>query len=283
MTTPQDAPIPLEDLFNDILGKAMRGLGLSTAEIARTAGIPGHKVQAVLDGAFDAAVVMALAPELGLHGPSLVALAEGRWQPAVSTIPGLSGFNSPYPGMTVNAYLAWDQVSGDALVFDTGTDASKILEAIEQRELQARAVFLTHTHRDHVMDLERLLKALPGVPVHVGRGEPIDGAASVDDGNRFSFNGLSVEARLTSGHSVGGMTYVVTGLSRPVAVVGDALFAGSMGGGMISWHEALENNRARLFTLPDETIVCPGHGPVTTIGEEKLHNPCYPEFKGQGG
>jgi glyoxylase-like metal-dependent hydrolase (beta-lactamase superfamily II) len=61
--------------------------------------------------------------------------------------------------------------------------------------------------------------------------------------------------------------------------VGDALFAGSMGGGMVSWEQALRTNRAQLFSLPDDTIVVPGHGPLTTIGEEKAHNPFYPEFK----
>jgi len=90
---------------------------------------------------------------------------------------------------------------------------------------------------------------------------------------------LHVKALATSGHSVGGITYLISGLERPVAVVGDALFAGSMGGGMVSYADALENNRIKLMTLPDETIVCPGHGPMTTISQEKAHNPFFPEFK----
>jgi glyoxylase-like metal-dependent hydrolase (beta-lactamase superfamily II) len=57
------------------------------------------------------------------------------------------------------------------------------------------------------------------------------------------------------------------------------MFAGSMGGGMISWADALRTNREKIFTLPDETLLCPGHGPLTTVGEEKRHNPFYPEFK----
>ena len=72
---------------------------------------------------------------------------------------------------------------------------------------------------------------------------------------------------------------MVEGLERPVAIVGDALFAGSMGGGMVSWSDALANNRAKLFSLPDDTVICPGHGPMSSIGEEKAHNPCYPEYK----
>jgi glyoxylase-like metal-dependent hydrolase (beta-lactamase superfamily II) len=78
---------------------------------------------------------------------------------------------------------------------------------------------------------------------------------------------------------VGGITYVITGLAKPVAIVGDALFAGSMGGGMISWGDALETNRKQIFTLADDTVLCPGHGPMTTVAEEKSHNPFYPEFR----
>ena len=71
------------------------------------------------------------------------------------------------------------------------------------------------------------------------------------------------------------MSYVITGLAKPLVIAGDAIFAGSMGGGMVSYTEALETGRAGLMTLPDETVVCPGHGPLTTIGEEKRHNPFF--------
>ena len=82
---------------------------------------------------------------------------------------------------------------------------------------------------------------------------------------------------MTSGHSPGGMTYVVMGLERPIAVVGDSLFAGSMGGGNVSYEDAIRNNREKILNLPDETIVCPGHGPLTTVGKEKRENPFFAE------
>ena len=71
------------------------------------------------------------------------------------------------------------------------------------------------------------------------------------------------------------MTYVIEGLKRPVAIVGDSLFAGSMGGGSVSYEDALQNNLKKILTLPDETMLCPGHGPMTTVGEEKVHNPFF--------
>ena len=76
-----------------------------------------------------------------------------------------------------------------------------------------------------------------------------------------------------------GITYLIEGMTSPIAVVGDAIFAGSMGGGMVSYTEALQNNREKILTLPDNTVLCPGHGPLTTVGQEKEHNPFYPEFK----
>ena len=88
----------------------------------------------------------------------------------------------------------------------------------------------------------------------------------------------SLVAKHTHGHSVGGMTYVIDGLEKPVAVVGDAIFAGSMGGGMISYEDALRTNREKIMTLPNDTILCPGHGPLTTVCEEKQSNPFFPEF-----
>lgn len=84
-----------------------------------------------------------------------------------------------------------------------------------------------------------------------------------------------MRALATSGHTKGGTTYFVTGLARPVAAVGDAMFAGSMGGGNVSYEDALRNNVEKILALPDETLILPGHGPVATVGEQKLHNPFF--------
>ena len=94
------------------------------------------------------------------------------------------------------------------------------------------------------------------------------------DGATFHLGKLRVETRRTSGHAVGGTTFVVTGLERALAFIGDALFSGSMGGApRRAWDEALNGLRQQILTLPEETILCPGHGPLTTVAEEKIHNP----------
>jgi glyoxylase-like metal-dependent hydrolase (beta-lactamase superfamily II) len=109
--------------------------------------------------------------------------------------------------------------------------------------------------------------------------EPWDGAERFDAGHEFSLGGLRIETKQTSGHSRGGITYIIHGLDERVAIVGDALFASSMGGGMVSWAEALATNRRYILSNPDNTVICPGHGPMTTVGQEKAHNPFYPEYK----
>ena len=91
----------------------------------------------------------------------------------------------------------------------------------------------------------------------------------------FRLGKIDIEARYTWGHSPGGMTFVCTGLARPVAIVGDSMFAGSMGGGSVSYKDAVQNNFEKILTLADETIICPGHGPMTSVAEEKKHNPFF--------
>jgi len=273
-------PIPLEDLFNDVIAKSMRGLGLNDAELAAKAGIPAEAVAAAKAGTIDDAVLLKLAPHLNLDGPSLVTMAHGAWQPAAVKVRGLAQFNTTYHDMTVNAYVVWDPETKNAVAFDTGADASPMIEFIEKNGLNLSLIFLTHTHPDHILDLKKL-SADGSVTAFVHERESCAGAKTFVLGETecWESGGLKIEPRSTWGHSKGGITYVVSGLERPIAIVGDALFASSMGGGMVSYADALATNRKEIFTFPDNTVICPGHGPLTTVGEEKAHNPFYPEFK----
>jgi glyoxylase-like metal-dependent hydrolase (beta-lactamase superfamily II) len=180
--------------------------------------------------------------------------------------------------MTVNAYVVYDAGTGRAAAFDTGADCDGMLEFVKAKGLTVEVILLTHVHGDHVFDLDRL-KAGTGAVAWVSGRETLVGAEAFGDGKMWTVGGLRIEARRTSGHARGGTTFVVSGLAQGAAVVGDALFAGSMGGGMVDYGEALRTNREGIFTLPDETILCPGHGPLSTVGEEKLHNPFFPEFQ----
>ena len=272
------ASIPLEDNFGDIVGKAQRGLKLSDADLASRAGISPDALARVKSGEPDEAALRKVAPILDLAADAMVQSAKRGWYPPVLQVNGLAQFNTPYEDMTVNSYLVWDSKSKEAIAFDTGADSSPMLSLAKERGLAIKLILLTHTHPDHIADLARL-KNETGAPAYVCALEPVSGAEGFSAGKAFHAGGVKVESRQTSGHSKGGITFVISGLERPVAVVGDALFAGSMGGGMISWDDALNNNRKHIFSLPDDTVICPGHGPLTTVREEKRNNPFYPEFK----
>lgn len=273
--------IPLEDLFNDVIGKAMRGMGLSDAALAEKTGVPASAIASLKDGTVDEAAIEAIAPALGLHGPSLVTLARRAWAPAPVEMPGLAQFNTTWHDMTVNSYLVWDPRTKAAAAFDTGADAGPMKRFIIEHGLSLNLVLITHTHPDHIADLAALCSAGESPAVFVNEREPHPGAKTfrADEGSSWETGGLRIEPRSTWGHSKGGTTYVITGLAHPVAVVGDALFCSSMGGGMVSYADALATNSKEIFTLPDDTIICPGHGPLTTVREEKARNPFYPEFK----
>src|SRR3954447_8108298 len=270
--------IPLEDNVSDIIGKAERGLGISDSQLAERASVSTDAVRKIRGGDLNGDAIERVAPILKLSAAALRKLAAGEWEPeTIGDIDGLAAFNTTYGDMTVNAYLVWDPATRDAVAFDTGADCSAMLKRIEKEELKTKLILLTHAHPDHVADLARLREGTRA-PVYISDREPEEGAESIPEGKHFKVGTLAIEARLTSGHSPGGITYVVTGLARPIAIVGDSLFAGSMGGGNVSYQDALKNNREKILTLPDETIVCPGHGPLTTVGKERRDNPFFAEW-----
>lgn len=266
--------IPLEDNFTDIIGKAQRGLGISDSELAEKSGASVAAIRQLREGNFDRATSDQIAPLLQLNPEALADLAQGNFRPNEIALDGLAQFNTPYHDMQVNAYLVWDPTSREAVAFDSGAKCSTLLEHARKHGLTIKLILLTHAHPDHVADLDRLARET-GAPIFLSRREKASGAQPIEEGKKFAVGKLEIESRLTWGHSPGGMTFVVRGLERPVAIVGDSLFAGSMGGGNVSYPEAVKNNLEKILSLPDETVLCPGHGPLTTVGDEKRHNPFF--------
>ncbi|MEY2480373.1 MAG: hydroxyacylglutathione hydrolase [Verrucomicrobiota bacterium] len=267
--------IPLEDNAGDIIGKAQRGRRISDSELAEKSGASAEQIRKLREGNVDETVIEKIAPVLRLNASALRDLASGKWQPdKIDMFDGLAQFATDYNGMGVNSFLVWDTETGSAAAFDTGADCREMLRKIDKEKLSVKLILLTHAHPDHVADLPRLREET-GAPIFISSREPIPGAESIEEGKHFRLGKIDINTRLTSGHSPGGITYVVTGSAPPIAIVGDSLFAGSMGGGNVSYEDALRNNLEKILTLPDETIVCPGHGPMTTVGEEKIHNPFF--------
>jgi len=270
--------MPLEDSWSDVIRKARRGLGVSEHDLVRRSGLSLDGIMALEQGNLDLEHLEKVGAVLGLSGLSLLALARGEYHPGILGLPvGMAMFTSPWNDFEVHSYLLWDPAASiptPAGIFDTGSDAAEILQFVKKNGLSVQQIFLTHGHGDHVFELDRLME-ITKAPAWIGERESVPGAENFSAGREFQLGSLRIETRSTWGHAAGGITYVIHGLERPVAVVGDALFAGSMGGPMISYEACLTNNRNEIFSLPPDTLICPGHGPLTTVALEGVHNPFF--------
>jgi len=271
----------LEDHLGDIICKARAMNNVSIATAANAAGISETELSALEANGQLAAKInfTALAQLVGLNPAKLEAIAKG-WLPSPKDLSGwreVRVFTTAGDGLSVNCYLVWDEVQREAALFDTGLDAKPILDCIAAEQLQLRHVFITHSHWDHVEALPKIREAWPKVRLHSGSKN-----APVDQRNKTAeivhLGGLRVTHRETPGHAEDGVTYMVGNWQEDaplIAIVGDTIFAGSMGNGNGAWDLAKQKIREQILSLPAETLICPGHGPLTTVAEEKEHNPFF--------
>lgn len=266
--------IPLEDNFADILAKAMRGRGLSPHAAARAAGLAPAQVESLLAGSFDGDSLRGLAQALRLAPAALARIAKAEYAPEAPAPRWLAQITTRFGGMTVNAYVVWDHLSLGAAIFDTGADADPILDLVSREKLKVVGIFLTHSHADHVHALAELKREL-GVDAWSSEFEPVRGTSAFRPGDVFSAGHHFVRTRLTPGHSPGGTTFLIEGPAGRAAIVGDALFAGSVGGISKNYEASLDTIRREILELPGETILCPGHGPMTTVAQETANNPFF--------
>ena len=266
--------IPLEDNFTDVLGKALRGQQLSVHAAAARAGLDTAAVTRLITGHFEEGPARALAAALKLNADALVRLATGGYAPDVSCPPAIIAVTTPYGDMTVNAYIVHDRESRDAAIFDTGGDAKPLLDAVRSSGLNVVAIFLTHSHADHIHALSTLKREL-GAEAWSSELEPVRGTNTFRPGDLFNAGQHFIRTRLTPGHSPGGTTFVIEGPILQAAVVGDALFAGSIGGVHDDYNQTLATIRREILGLREDAILCPGHGPLTTVASEKANNPVF--------
>jgi len=271
----------LEDHLGDIIRKARAMNNVPAVAAASAAGISEMELSALEESGKAVAKINfpKLAPLIGLNPAKLEAIANG-WLPASKDLSAwreIRVFTTAGGGLTVNCYLVWDEVTRDAALFDTGLDAKPVLDCIAAEQLQLRHIFITHSHWDHVEALPKIREAWPKARLHSGSKK-----APVDQRNKTAeivhLGGLRVTHRETPGHAEDGVTYIVGNWQEDaphVAIVGDAIFAGSIGRGNQSWDLAKQKVREQILSLPPETLICPGHGPLTTVMEEKQNNPFF--------
>ncbi|MBP1608093.1 MAG: beta-lactamase domain protein [Acidobacteria bacterium] len=206
--------------------------------------------------------------------------------------------------LMVNTYIVGDEETKEAAVFDPGGDADAILSVAKKEGLKIKYIINTHAHFDHVGGNQEL-QGKTGAPIIIHQDEAADLAVAgsravmfgctaegssasefVEEGDTIEVGSIRFKVVDLRGHSKAGQGFVFEGVidvngkreKRKIIICGDALFSGSIGrtdfpGGNLD--QLLENIRQKIFTLPDNTLVLSGHGPVTTVGREKQHNPFF--------
>jgi glyoxylase-like metal-dependent hydrolase (beta-lactamase superfamily II) len=204
-----------------------------------------------------------------------------------------------------NTYIVWQEGRSDCLVIDPGLEPHLILEFLEEAKLQPALILNTHGHADHIGGNEEMKRAFPDVPIVTGVNEVkllIDARENlsayfgtpilspppertVKEGDTIEGAGIQLDVLDVPGHSPGHVAFVHRG--TPTLVFGgDVLFRGSIGRHDFPHSDGqtlFRSIRDKLFTLPLDAVVYPGHGPVTTIGQEKRYNPFVGEVAQGGG
>jgi glyoxylase-like metal-dependent hydrolase (beta-lactamase superfamily II) len=275
--------MPLEDGFCDIIRKARRGQGFSIGELAQASGLPPGDVTVLERGGRPptAREIEALAAALRLRAEPLLRIVLDRWMPAPPrAVPPVETVLGDINGYAVKGYVVYD--AGEAVFVDTAYNESAMLAVLERKHVHLTAVCLTHGHADHAGGLDVILQH-HRVPVYLGRADtpllgwspPGEVMKPAEEGQAVPVGRLTLRILETPGHTPGGLCYRIEGAGQEVCFVGDTLFAGSIGGSNPpSLYPAhLDSVRTRVLTLPPDTTLLPGHGPATTVHEERAHNP----------
>lgn len=272
----------LEDELGDVLEKAAQQVGLSTDEVAAAAGVDAARIQDAIDYRPDLQPdeLARLARVLRLNEVGLAALAQGAYpRPAMGGLPFcLFPLRMPFGVGVANAYIVSAGCDDVGVLFDTGASGAELLRAWPARIKRLAAVFITHYEAEHIGGLEEIMARFG---LHHFYGPPSGRwpqCLGLGEGQRIEVGGLNVQALLTPGHAPEHNCYLISaaqqaGGQRELLVSGDLIFAGSLGGGFYCRERQLNHARRVLHGLPDDALIAPGHGPLSTAGNERRFNP----------
>ncbi|RKU29240.1 hydrolase [Candidatus Poribacteria bacterium] len=272
----------LEDEFGDIIGKARRGQNMSQGEVAQASEITESDLSRMEKYTLKPteSQVYKLAEVLNLDGKKLLAIATEQWEPSPQELLPENApldvvtISAPVGGWPVNAYLLVCNATGEAAIIDTAAHPEVILEILDIHKVNPTTILLTHSHGDHTNGLPEL-QCATDCQTYIHKNEPkpetYTELKELEHSDVISIGQLMVTVADTPGHTSGGCSFV----TQSAAFVGDAIFAGSVGGPNISYEDEINSVRDNILSLPDDVRLFPGHGPPTTVGEEKLHNPFF--------
>jgi hydroxyacylglutathione hydrolase len=278
--SPSDIPA-LEDELGDVLEKAARNVPLSVESLAAATGIEASRLKDAIDYHPDLtqAELARLASVLNLNEVGLTALARGRYplpEPQGLTF-CLHPLRMPYGVGVANAYLISQCGSDSAVLFDTGASHAELHRAWPAHIHRLEAVFITHYEAEHIGGLQVVLRESELGQFHGppnGRWPECRGLA---EGEKVKVGGFIITAFSTPGHAIEHNCYLVESAAKPpgpaLLISGDLIFAGSLGGGYFCCQRQLTHSRRILGLLADDTIIAPGHGPLTTAANERRYNP----------
>jgi glyoxylase-like metal-dependent hydrolase (beta-lactamase superfamily II) len=273
--------IPLEDELGDVLEKAMSCAGLTPETLSEKSGVP---VSSILD-AIDYRPELGpgecgrMAAALGLNEVGLCALASGKYPlPDAEGLP----FNVWPLRMThgigvVNAYVVAESESSRGLLFDAGPAVAALESAWPRAIRSVDAIFVTHVEAEHAGGLAGAVERFNAPLAYIPAGARAAPARGLGEGESVRVGALEVTAFRTPGHCAMHNCYLVRSAavpsSRSLLVSGDLVFAGSAGGPYHCQKQLRAHLRRVLEAVPADTVVAPGHGPMTTAGNELRYNP----------
>ena len=273
--------LPLEDTFGDILKKAICGTGAGSAQLARATGIPAETIEQWLkdEGVATDEQARALATVLALDGGKLADSAAQRWHPPPIERPDVRRHaQDPQPS---NGYVFFLERGRRAALVDPAGLPQNLLRVLREGDYHLQYVLITHKHADHCDATADVARAFPqaqivmhSLDVHA-IGPLAKSALLLRDGETLPFgDDAAIRMLHTPGHTDGSSSF----LFRGSLFSGDTLFAASVGGAYgdkSTYRDILNSVRSKFFTLPDDTVVMPGHGPPSTIALENQHNPFF--------
>ena len=267
--------------MGDVLEKAIHRSGIAPDAIAARAEILPGRLQDALDyrSELTCAELRRLAAVLGLNEVGLCALGSGCYpMPQIAALPfSIWPLRMPHGIGVANAYLVAESGSSHAILFDTGAGIGALAAVWPPAVQHLDAVFLTHVEAEHVGGLCDVVARFGGPEAFVPMGAHAPCGRPMGEGATRRYGGIEVCAFTTPGHAAAHNCYLVRAISEQptdaLLVSGDLVFAGSVGGAYFS-HEQLQRSLRRMMqTVPPQTVIAPGHGPLTTVANELSYNP----------